>query len=67
MEIKERLQIVFPSKTEIPKLPVELPMKTLTDIEILENFIKSSEENKQVYVSFREYLDIILIDSYFLD
>lgn len=45
------------------QLPVEISMKTLTDIETLETYFKLSEENKQAYVSFGEYSDLILFIS----
>lgn len=48
-EIKRRLDC--PSKqVGLIKLPVNLPMKNLSDIEEMEVFLKKSEENKQHYV-----------------
>lgn len=38
---------------EVAKLPVKLPMKSLSDIDELERFVNVNEENKQTYVSCR--------------
>ena len=50
LEIKEKVEMTCPPKGEI-KMPVRLPMESLTDIEELEAYISLNEENKLTYVS----------------